>query len=339
MRDVPTSTPYAAGRGTRRRAIHRGRLLRVVLSLQAVLALATGASAQQPPADWQVDLSVPDPGKAPGGANTTVVPRKTEPAEAVPADMGQVRLVAVLTADGQPIDRGVVWRVFEDQPPDARQPPRIVGTYKDASPLLKLKPGTYIVNLAFGRAHLTRKVSVAVGAPRKEPFVLNAGGLRLTALIGGKPAPANSVSFEIQTDERDQSGNRATVMSGVKPGLIIRLNAGIYHIVSAYGDANAVVRADVTVEAGKLTEATVAHSAAKVTLKLVTKSGGDALPDTQWVLQTPDGVVIKESVGALPTHYLAPGTYTAIAKSQGRAFRRDFSVENGAVTQVEVMMQ
>ncbi|MEW5962925.1 MAG: hypothetical protein AB1749_05125 [Pseudomonadota bacterium] len=313
--------------------------MRAALPLLAVLVLASGANAQQPPPDWQVDLSVPDPDRTRGGANTTIVPRMAEPAEPVPADMGQVRLVALLTADGQPIDRGVVWRVFEDHPADARQLPKIVGTYKEASPVLKLKPGAYIVNVAFGRAHLTRKISVTGGPTRKEPFVLNAGGLRLSALIGGKPAPANSVSFEIQTDERDQSGNRATVMSGVKPGLIIRLNAGIYHVVSAYGDANAVVRADVTVEAGKLTEATVAHSAAKVTLKLVTKSGGDALPDTQWVLQTPDGVIVKESVGALPTHYLAPGTYTAIAKSQGRAFRRDFSVENGAVTQVEVMMQ
>lgn len=333
-----TTSPGASDAGNPRdRGARHARAAAAALALLTILA--PSARAQQPPPDWQVDLSVPDPGKAQGGANTTVVPRKAEPAEAIPADLGQIRLVALLTADGQPIDRGVVWRVFEDQPADARQQPKIVGTYKDASPLLKLKPGVYIVNVAFGRAHLTRKVNVNTGPQRKEPFVLNAGGLRLSALVGGKPAPAASVNFEIQTDERDQSGNRTTVMSGVKPGLIIRLNAGIYHVVSSYGDANAVVRADVTVEAGKLTEATVAHSAAKVTLKLVTRSGGDALPDTQWVLQTPEGAIVKESVGALPTHYLAPGTYTAIAKSQGRAFRRDFTVENGAVAQVEVMMQ
>lgn len=337
---MPDSTTCPASAGAGKPRSRGGRRASAAAALLAMLtSVAPDVRAQQPPPDWQVDLSVPDPGKTQGGANTTVVPRKSEPAEAPPADLGQIRLVALLTADGQPIDRGVVWRVFEDQPADAGQPPKIVGTYKDASPLLKLKPGTYIVNVAFGRAHLTRKVNVNTGPLRKEPFVLNAGGLRLSALVGGKPAPASSVSFEIQTDERDQSGNRTTVMSGVKPGLIIRLNAGIYHVVSAYGDANAVVRADVTVEAGKLTEATVAHSAAKVTLKLVTKSGGDALPDTQWVLQTPEGAIVKESVGALPTHFLAPGTYTAIAKSQGRAFRRDFTVENGAVTQVEVMMQ
>ncbi len=72
-----------------------------------------------------------------------------------------------------------------------------------------------------------------------------------------------------------------------KPNVIIRLNAGIYHIVSTYGDANAKVEADVNVEAGKLTEATVSHSAARVTFKLVTRIGGEALPDTQWTVQTP----------------------------------------------------
>ncbi|MCK9912438.1 hypothetical protein MXD81_25005, partial [Microbacteriaceae bacterium K1510] len=83
-----------------------------------------------------------------------------------------------------------------------------------------------------------------------------------------------------------------------------------YRIVSRYGDANAKVEADVTVEAGKLTEATISHSAARVTFKLVTRIGGEALPDTQWTVQTPDGQMVLQSIGALPTHILAPGTYS-----------------------------
>jgi hypothetical protein len=119
----------------------------------------------------------------------------------------------------------------------------------------------------------------------------------------------------------------------------MRLNAGIYRIVSTYGDANAVVEADVTVEAGKLTEATILHSAARATFKLVTRLGGEALPDTEWTVQTPEGQVVKHSVGALPTHILAPGTYTVIAKSGARAFKRDFTLANGEIAQVEVLMR
>ncbi len=76
---------------------------------------------------------------------------------------------------------------------------------------------------------------------------------------------------------------------------MIRLNAGAYHIVSTYGDANATVRADVTVEPGKITEATVKHAAAPVTFKLVQAAGGEALADTKWSILTTTGDVVKES--------------------------------------------
>ncbi|HAH65013.1 MAG TPA: hypothetical protein DCL72_05965, partial [Rhizobiales bacterium] len=72
----------------------------------------------------------------------------------------------------------------------------------------------------------------------------------------GEPLPEGSVRFDIQSDEEDQFGNRHTILGNAKPGVIIRLNAGAYHIASLYGDANATVRADVTVEPGKITEAT-----------------------------------------------------------------------------------
>jgi hypothetical protein len=127
------------------------------------------------------------------------------------------------------------------------------------------------------------------------------------------------------------------VMTGAKPGLVIRLNAGIYNIVGTYGDANAVARSDVTVEAGKLTEATLSHAAAKVTFRLVARAGGDAIADTQWNVANAQGETVKESVGALPTHVLAPGTYTVSAKNAGEVFQRKFTVQAGDAAQVEVL--
>ena len=44
-------------------------------------------------------------------ANTTVVPRAPS-ADGASAGTGQVNLVALLTVDGQRIDKGLVWRVF-----------------------------------------------------------------------------------------------------------------------------------------------------------------------------------------------------------------------------------
>jgi hypothetical protein len=206
--------------------------------------------------------------------------------------------------------------------------------------VLALAPGEYLVNVAYGRANVTRRITVMPGTPSTEQFMLNVGLLRVTALLGAnQPAPANAVAFDVLSDERDQFGQRLKVISGARPGRQFRLNSGVYQLVSTYGDANAVVQADLTVEPGKLTEATVIHQAARVTLKLVRRAGGEAIADTQWSIINRQGDIVKESAGALPTHLLAPGTYTVSARSQGEAYRRTFAVRAGETAQVEVMAQ
>lgn len=324
------------------------------LALATVIAasLATGARAQQsttsswPAATTEKPAAEDDLRRGlPSAPNTTEVPwsPSAKPKKGQSgAPSTQVTLVALLTQDGQRIESGVVWRVFQDEESTAAgtHKKKLVATLRDASPVLRLPAGEYTVNAAFGRAHLTRRISIKPGVQSVEPFVLNAGGLRVAALVNdNEPAPPNSVHYEIFSDERDQFGNRTRIMDGAKTGVIIRLNSGIYHIVSTYGDANAHVSADVTVEAGKLTEAIVTHAAAKVTFKLVTRAGGEAMADTQWSILDGGGEVIKESVGALPTHVLAPGKYTVTARSGGRVFRRDFSVQSREIAEVEVVMQ
>ncbi len=312
-----------------------------------------GHAQQQPPAPvggWnagvQIRGSIPEqPGAKP---NTTVLPRGAieqkavvapSTAPAVPTGLGQVNLIALLTQDGQKIDQGMVWRVFQDKSaPDGRN--KLVAELRHPSPVLRLPPGGYLVNASFGRAYTIRRIELKAGEMPPEKFVINAGGLRLSALVGnGEPAPANTVTFDILSDERDQFANRSKIMGGAKPGTIVRLNSGIYHVISTYGDANAQVRTDVTVETGKLTEVTVAHAAAKATFKLVMRVGGEALVDTQWSIATPQGEVVKESIGALPTHTLAPGSYVVSAKSNGRVFRKEFTLQHATVVQVEVLVQ
>ncbi len=319
-----------------------GRQLGAGLVLLAAAVICWPAVAQDAStSSWPSTTTMPG-----AAGNLTVVPRapgsETRGVTTQPQTAGktQVTLVALLTQEGQKIDQGLVWRVFQDGGNGDPAAQKLISQHREASPVLRLPPGDYMVNAAFGRAHLTRRISVKEGVQSVEPFVINAGGLRLIALVGnGEAAPANTVSYEIFSDERDQSGQRSKIMGGAKPGLVMRLNSGIYQIVSTYGDANAHVTADVTVEAGKLTDITVAHAAAKVTFKLVMREGGEALADTQWNILNTHGTTIKESVGALPTHTLAPGSYSVIAKSGGRSFRRDFAVQHGEITQVEVVMQ
>jgi hypothetical protein len=207
-------------------------------------------------------------------------------------------------------------------------------------PTAALVPGEYLVNAAYGLSTLTKKIKVESGRSLEETFVLNTGGLKLAAVLaGGAALPASSVHFDILSDEEDQFGNRHKILDDAKPGVVIRLNAGAYHLVSTYGDANATVRADVTVEPGKITEATVKHAAAPVTFKLVQSPGGEALADTKWSILTTTGDVVKENTGALPTHILAIGDYAVVANHNGESYTSRFSVTAGEPKQIEVVME
>lgn len=310
------------------------------LALAATVAwLAAGAlpstAAAQSAADWFTGVLEQ---AAPGSTGTTDGSRDLQ-APQDNADPVLVRMRARLTSDGEVIDQTMVWRVFGKSQDDPRT--RLLVTQNEPHPTFRLRPGEYVVNAALGRAHITRRVTVQPEAgpePSVEEFVLNAGGLRVQALVDGAEAASSTVTYSVYSD-RDQSDARQLVLSSMRPGVVVRLNAGIYHIVSTYGDGNAVVSTDVTVEAGKLTEAAITHAAAKATFKLVQRAGGEALPDTQWTIQTAQGEAVKESVGALPTHILAPGSYTVIAKSQGRAYQREITLSAGESAQVEVVMR
>ncbi len=295
--------------------------------------------SQQVQDPWRPDTrSAPNGG--PAGNLLTLPPNVTVVPRSAPTGGAQeVQFTAFLTDDGPPIDQGVVWHIFQDAEKDSARP-RHHRTVRDASPVIRLSPGRYLVNVSFGRANLTRTIAVEAGVALNERFVLNAGGLRVSAQLGdGSPAPEAAVNYDIYSGETDQLGNRQRIMSGARPGLIMRLNAGIFHIVSRYGDANAVVSADVTVEAGKLTEVAITHPGASVTFKLVTRPGGEAQSGAQWAILDPDGEVIKESAGALPTHVLAAGSYVVTARHSGRVFRHGFTVQAGEAAQIEVVMK
>src|SRR5690606_31377869 len=140
--------------------------------------------------------------------------------------------------------------------------------------------------------------------------------------------------YEAEVDVRVE---RALIIPDVSPNTVVRLNAGTYHVVSTYGAVNAVIRSDIRVEAGQLTEATVEHRAAQLTMKLVRDEGGEAIADTSWSVLTDTGDIVKEVVGAYASMVLAEGNYTAVAKNRDRIYQQDFEVVAGRNEDIEVL--
>lgn len=260
----------------------------------------------------------------PGGAEITLPTRDR-----------QLVLEARLVDDAPPLRSGVSWRVFSTEP-GAEGRLEVIAAETGGRATVRLPPGSYLINAAFGRASATKRVTLGE-SDKVESLVLNAGGLRLGAIVGeDQSIPPGRVTFEISQDTEE--GLTAIIVPRAAANSILRLSAGTYHVISRYGNVNAVVRADIEVEPGKLTEAVVRHAGAEATLKLVSEAGGEALANTSWNVLTEGGDTVHESVGAFPSIILAEGSYTAVASHEGKAYSRDFTIESGVDRDVEVLL-
>jgi hypothetical protein len=266
---------------------------------------------------------------------TPFAPVPATPLATPPGQQHGLVLEARLTAESPPLDGGIIWRVFAART-DAEGRLPLITEAEGGTASVALPPGDYLVHAAFGRAGATKRVTI-VGGGQTESLILDAGGLLVSAVVAeDEPIPEESVTFEVLQEV--EAGDPVVVVPDATPGEVLRLSAGTYHVVSRYGDVNAIVRADIEVEAGKLIEAVMRHTGAEVTLKLVSEEGGEALANTSWAVITQDGNTVHESIGAFPSIVLAAGDYTAVATHQERIYSRDFAVQAGVDRDIEVRL-
>lgn len=248
-------------------------------------------------------------------------------------DPQPVTLSARISEDGPFIPDGLVWRIFDSRV-DAQGELAMVAKSEEATAALSLPPGEYMLHVAFGRAQATDTIFIEPG-PNNRTIIFEIGALKLDALISGDIAiPPGMLRFDILTDGPN---GRVTLAENVPPGELVHLNAGVYSIVSRFGPVNAVIRSELRVEPGQITEATLYHKAAQVTLKLVSEEGGEAIADVEWTIKTSGGETIFTDIGAFPATVLAEGEYLALAKLGGNVYNREFEIRPGSAREVEIL--
>lgn len=252
---------------------------------------------------------------------------------ATPDRLVTVSLAADYAGTGRPVKGDLHWRIFAvrggDLVPHAES--------NETQPQLRLPSGDYMVHVSHGLSSAAKRISVNVGT-LSERLTLNAGGLVLRGKLAEAPIPSQRQSISVYISAPNDAENKLVTRT-LKSGQLIRLPEGPYHIVSTYAGSNSVVRADIVVQSGKVTEATINHRAASVTLKLVRQAGGVALANTAWIVQTPGGDIIGEALGAFPTMELAEGEYDVVARNDGREFKDKVKVVSGVNRDHEVVMR
>ncbi|RYB02464.1 hypothetical protein [Lichenibacterium ramalinae] len=320
-------------------------------SLAALLTLAVGVPAASAQEVQPVPAKPPLPGQvAPPGLPAPQVqsaaPGPGTAGETPKPGHGILHLSATLTADPPLVRSGLQWRVFADAAqPDGTH--KVVAQSADAQPSFDLPDGRYIVHATYGYAGTMKRVDIA-DRVSSERFNLNAGAIEVDGTLGDAAIPADRLSIAIYVPDHNNPEAKL-VVAAAKPGQVVCLPEGSYHIVSTYLDTegvgsltpvsstNSTVAADLRVQAGKLLQATVKHRAAMLTLKLVKAPGGEALANTSFTVLTPGGDVIRELIGAFPSLVLAEGDYVAIARHDGRTFQSEFKVQSARDSDVEVM--
>jgi hypothetical protein len=271
------------------------------------------------------------------------VPTAPPPSASVPppanmrAGEGAIYATARFGADGGVIGNGLSWRVYADKP-DATGVFRMIKEDNSAQPVFVLPIGGYIVHVAFGLASIAKPVQVSNDASR-QVFELPAGGLRIEGRVGNAKIPSTQISFDIYKGSQFEPGERRPIASSVLTGAVVLVPEGTYYILSKYGDGNAVVRSDIRVQTGKLTDVTVTHRAAQIMFKLVSKRGGEALANTDWAVMSPAGDTITETKGAFPRVILAEGEYKIIARNNNKVYQQDLTVIPGVDGEIEVLAQ
>lgn len=310
--------------------------MRLSILISTLLALAAPALAQEMP-------PLPRPRPDPAGLQQAAQPpapgadqRQTavDAVAAVALPPQPVTLTAKVTEAGSAIPDGVVWRVF-DTKTDTSGQLAMVAKSDQSTAQLQLPPGEYVVHVAYGRAQGSDTLVVSADGAEKT-IVLDAGALRLNAaVVGDVPIPINLLRFDIYSG--DEGADRTMVAQGMSANDIVTLNSGTYHVASYFGAINAVVRADLRVEPGQLTDAILYHKASQVSFRLVSTPGGEAIADVDWTIKTADGGTIFTEIGAFPTTVLAEGDYLVLAKRGDQVFNRQFSVKAGPAQEIEVL--
>jgi hypothetical protein len=315
------------------------------------LAISTAAQAQlfdvplrRPPADVPGVAPAPNQNIAPSATPKGPMLQSAPPSgggasqphtTSVPSGQVALMVSARYGRDLPTITSGLHWRIFPNKP-DQNGAMRPVKEDKVATPIFTLLPGIYVVHVGFGLASATKAVQLR-GDTVREVFELPAGGLRIDGKVGDVRIPNTQIAFALYKGSQFEPGDKRPIVQSLQAGDVILVPEGIYHIVSNYGDANAVVRSDIRVQTAKLTDATVVHRAAIVTLKLVNEPGGEARANTQWTVFTPGGDIVKEANGAFPKVILADGEYRVVARNDNRPYERAFRVVTGVDGEIEVL--
>jgi Ca-activated chloride channel family protein len=244
---------------------------------------------------------------------------------------GKLKLSVLMEEGGQPVAKDVGWDIYGAADAEGNRPK--MGFSYDPQAQFSLPAGKYLVKVAVGNATGTAEVEVKAGGTTEKVVVLGAGRVKLSALaVEGAEPIGSDLGWDVY-GAADSEGNRPKVGFSYDPQPLFSLPAGKYLAQVSWGAA--VVKKDIEVAAGKLSEIPIVLNAGTVTLSAVMAEGADpAATDLGWdVFAQADAEGERKKVGfsydAQPKLHLTTGDYLVVVQRGGVTVKGDLKVVGG----------
>jgi len=243
---------------------------------------------------------------------------------------------------GQAVNSGLRWDVYSVEKDLDGKRAFFNGNY-ETKPRFMLPQGKYYVVAKRGNAYLARDIEVSAGKRTDELFVLNAGLMRLSAVLAdGKETVAKGMRWDVYSVDKNLEGKRQYFNGNYEATPAFTFNKGKFFVVAKLGSA--IKSVEVEINSGKLTETIVNLNAGQVKLVAKAKDGKTVSEGLRWDVYSADQDLDgnRKNFGgnyeAAPIFTLPSGKYLVVVKVGGASANFDLSVNPGDSKRVDVPM-
>ncbi|MEM7527821.1 MAG: VWA domain-containing protein [Pseudomonadota bacterium] len=256
---------------------------------------------------------------------------------------GTLRVRAEASPGGTSLDEKMFYRVFSGKA-DLSGNREEIARSGSAAALFTLQSGTYQVAARHGSANQTMDVEVKTGELTDVVIDMQVGYAKVAAI----PAPGadpltDKMFYRVFDAKKDLQGNQQEISASGSANPIFRLPAGDYVLEAKHGEAFA--RAAFSVEADSLTEKVIEMNVGYLGVTSAMAPGMPALSRNVLyrVMEAKTDLQgkrreISASGSAEALFRLPAGDYRLSAKHGAAIVETDFSVEAGARSDLEVVM-
>ncbi len=259
--------------------------------------------------------------------------------QAQATDKGDVYLNASLVEDSSYLSQGIHWFIFKQENNKQKLTP--VRQEKGGSQTLKLPSGKYTLVTIYGYANHVSEFEVFANQEQTINITLNAGLLSLTAHFANLSSKKNAseFSFKIQPLNEMLIPIQPVLVDRLPPEKTIITKQGIYEITTYYHNQIAA-KNNLYIVPGRHTKAKIALNVAQITLGLVKKNSQKKhLPNVFWTIIDATSDIVYEKEGTTITPILTAGTYTVLAKYNGKTYEKTITVNTGQNKTIEILIE